>query len=64
DILLYSASQGALTQLYAGTIPEARYLNGKFLIPWAREKDPGPLANDTNLSAKLWDWCAEQAKGV
>ncbi|KAG8795592.1 hypothetical protein FRC12_012331 [Ceratobasidium sp. 428] len=63
DVLLYSASQGALTQLYAGVIPEARHLSGKFLIPWTREKDPGPLANDAVLSAKLWNWCAEQVKG-
>ncbi|KAG8701246.1 hypothetical protein FRC09_005481 [Ceratobasidium sp. 395] len=32
DILLYSASQGALTQLYAGVIPEARHLTGKALL--------------------------------
>ncbi|KAG8791527.1 hypothetical protein FRC12_008953 [Ceratobasidium sp. 428] len=63
DVLLYSASQGALTQLYAGVIPEARHLSGKFLVPWTRERDPGPFANDTVLSARLWDWCAEQVKG-
>ncbi|KAG8687069.1 hypothetical protein FRC08_012169 [Ceratobasidium sp. 394] len=62
--VLYPASHGALTQLYAGTIPDVEHLNGKFLVPWAREMDPGPLAKDEQLAQKLWSWCEEQVKHV
>ncbi|KAG8742091.1 hypothetical protein FRC10_002027 [Ceratobasidium sp. 414] len=64
DLALYPASQGALTQLYAGTFSEVEHLNGKFLVPWAREMDPGPLANNAQLAQKLWSWCEEQAKRI
>ncbi|QRV85243.1 short chain dehydrogenase [Ceratobasidium sp. AG-Ba] len=62
DMILHTTAQGAITQLYAGTAPDPKHLNGKFLIPWAREYDPGALANDEQLAQKLWTWCEEQVK--
>ncbi|KAG8742089.1 hypothetical protein FRC10_002025 [Ceratobasidium sp. 414] len=63
SFLIYPASYGPLTQLYAGTMPEGRQLNGKvFLIPWARLASPGATALNQQLSDRLWDWCEEQVK--
>ncbi|KAG9120559.1 hypothetical protein FRC07_003899 [Ceratobasidium sp. 392] len=59
-LFYYPASQGALTQLYAGTVPNPENLNGMFLIPWARIGDPGPIAKDQALAEKLRAWCEEQ----
>ncbi|KZT52555.1 NAD(P)-binding protein [Calocera cornea HHB12733] len=55
---------GAVTQLYAGTAPEAASLNGQYLIPWAR---PAPARKDTDDLAAgkaLWEWVEEQVKDV
>ncbi|KAI5115497.1 hypothetical protein M0805_000110, partial [Coniferiporia weirii] len=40
NLILYPAPLGALTQLWAGTMPEAATYNGKYLIPWARVGEP------------------------
>jgi len=63
DLILYHASYGALTQLWAGTMPDSIDHNGKFLIPWARVGDPGAPARDERLAEKLWTWLEEQVKG-
>lgn len=63
NLTLYHASYGALTQLWAGTTPDAERLNGKFLIPWAREGDPGATTKDETIAEKLWTWLEEQVKG-
>ncbi|KAF8595287.1 NAD-binding protein [Ceratobasidium sp. AG-I] len=63
NLMLYPASYGALTQLWAGTTPDVERLNGKFLIPWAREGDPGAPAKDEAAAEKLWTWLEEQVKG-
>ncbi|QRV85242.1 short chain dehydrogenase [Ceratobasidium sp. AG-Ba] len=63
EFILYPASYGALTQLWAGTTPDIEQLNGKFLIPWARIGDAGAFARDEQLAKKLWNWCEEQVKG-
>ncbi|KAB5588886.1 hypothetical protein CTheo_7672 [Ceratobasidium theobromae] len=60
---LYPASYGALTQLWSGTMPEGELHNGKFLIPWARIGDAGPMGNNEQLGDKLWAWLEEQVKG-
>ncbi|EIW79062.1 NAD(P)-binding protein [Coniophora puteana RWD-64-598 SS2] len=62
--LLYSTPKGALTQLYAGTAPEAAELNGKYLVPWARLGQPKKSTQDPKLGEKLWDWLEEQVKNV
>lgn len=35
--MLHPTAMGAITQLWAGTSPEAVNLNGKYLVPWACE---------------------------
>jgi len=56
-------AQGALTQLWGGTAPEAASLNGKYLIPWARIGLPHKDTLDPTTGAKLWEWLEEQVKG-
>ncbi|KAG1899527.1 uncharacterized protein F5891DRAFT_402704 [Suillus fuscotomentosus] len=63
-VLLYDVSQGALTQLYAATSPEAASLNGKYLVPWARVRPPRQETQDPQLGKALWDWLEEQVKDV
>jgi len=60
--MLYSASYGALTQLYCATSPAAEDANGQFFIPWARPGKPNPLAEDPNLGEKLWQWLEEETQ--
>ncbi|PPQ63836.1 hypothetical protein CVT24_009786 [Panaeolus cyanescens] len=60
-VLLYPAPYGALTQLYAGTMPQGAELNGKYLIPWARiGTRPNSVSNDEKLQEELWKWLEEQ----
>ncbi|KAG8998641.1 hypothetical protein FRB94_006732 [Tulasnella sp. JGI-2019a] len=61
-LLFYPIQYGVLTSLWAGTSPETRDLNGKWLIPWARVGKMGP-SKDPHLGEKLWDWIEEQRKG-
>ena len=61
-MILYPASYGALTQLWAGTMPETLNYNGEFLIPWARLGKCRKEAYDPELGAKLWDWMEEVVK--
>jgi NAD(P)-dependent dehydrogenase (short-subunit alcohol dehydrogenase family) len=60
--LLYSASHGALTQLYCATSPAAEDANGQFFIPWARPGKANPLAEDPKLGEKLWAWLEEETQ--
>ncbi|KAK0433249.1 NAD(P)-binding protein [Armillaria borealis] len=57
--VLYSTTYGALTQLWAGTAPEAVACNGMFLAPWARIARPNPCTDDPAVAKKLWDWLEE-----
>lgn len=57
---IYPAEWGALTQLWAGTSPEGAKLNGKFLIPWAREGKARKETDDVQLGRELWTWMEEQ----
>ncbi|VDC03826.1 unnamed protein product [Peniophora sp. CBMAI 1063] len=58
--LLYPAPWGALSQLYAGTMPEGDKLNGKFLIPWARVGGTNKATLDEKEGKKFWSWLEEQ----
>ncbi|KAI0318779.1 NAD(P)-binding protein [Amylostereum chailletii] len=58
--LLYPASLGALTQLWAGTSPEGAEFNGKYLVPWARVGKANPATQDPEEGEKLWEWLEEQ----
>ncbi|KAF8885697.1 hypothetical protein CPB84DRAFT_125022 [Gymnopilus junonius] len=62
--ILYPANYGALTQLWAGTSPEGAQLNGKYLIPWAREGIPNPATDDPKLAEDLWKWLEEKVETV
>ncbi|KAH9932792.1 NAD-P-binding protein [Epithele typhae] len=59
--ILYPNSYGALTQLYAGTMPEALKLNGGWMKPWARESKL-KKAEDDVLGKQVWAWCADAVK--
>ncbi|PBK90485.1 NAD-P-binding protein [Armillaria gallica] len=59
--VLYSTTYGALTQLWAGTAPEAAECNGMFLAPWARIARPNPFTDDPAVAKKLWEWLEEHA---
>ncbi|KAH9833153.1 NAD(P)-binding protein [Rhodofomes roseus] len=54
--LLQPVQLGALTQLWAGTMPGALELNGGYLIPWARVGSCRREAYDDALGEKLWEW--------
>jgi len=61
-LMLYPTSLGAITQLYAGTAPEAAQHNGKFLIPWARVGDHTQASNNPENAVRLWEWLEAQVK--
>ncbi|KAM5541128.1 hypothetical protein V8D89_005057 [Ganoderma adspersum] len=54
--VLYPAPYGALTPLFAGTMPEALNYNGEFMIPWARLGRCRPEVYDDEVGNKLWSW--------
>ncbi|THU86142.1 NAD-P-binding protein [Dendrothele bispora CBS 962.96] len=61
---IHKPELGVLTQLYAGTSPEAKDMNGKYLGPWCRERTPRSEANDSKLAEELWKWMEEQVELV
>ncbi|KAI6137903.1 hypothetical protein BKA82DRAFT_4261540 [Pisolithus tinctorius] len=54
-VVLYQVSDGALTQLYAGTSLETAGLGGQHFVPWAR---------DPQLGKELWTYLEEQVENV
>ncbi|KAL5478707.1 RDH1_1 [Sanghuangporus weigelae] len=64
DLMLFPTPMGAITQLYAGTAPEAADLNGAHLIPWARVGEPLAHAKDPKEAEELWNWLEEQVKDI
>ncbi|KAF5323257.1 hypothetical protein D9619_013521 [Psilocybe cf. subviscida] len=59
--VLHPVHLGALTQLWAGTSPEAVSMNGKYLVPWARVGKTRPGGDDSSkLSGELWTWMDNQ----
>ncbi|KAI0681638.1 hypothetical protein C8T65DRAFT_598415, partial [Cerioporus squamosus] len=61
-LFLWPVEYGALTQLYAGTMPAALNFNGEFLIPWARPGKCRAEAYDEELGRKLWQWLEDAVK--
>ncbi|PCH44323.1 NAD(P)-binding protein [Wolfiporia cocos MD-104 SS10] len=60
-IFMKPVSYGALTQLWAGTMPETLKHNGEYLIPWARIGDPcRKEAYDDELGQRLWQWLEKE----
>ncbi|KAJ7102697.1 NAD(P)-binding protein [Mycena epipterygia] len=60
--LCHSPPMGAITQLWAGTAPEAAAANGKYLVPWARIESPHRDTLDPGTGAKLWQWLEDQVR--
>ncbi|KAJ7457986.1 NAD(P)-binding protein [Mycena galericulata] len=60
--LCHSPPMGAVTQLWAGTAPDAASANGKYLIPWGRIGSPHPATLDAETGAKLWKWLEDQVR--
>lgn len=53
---MFSAADGALTQLHLATAPESSLLNGQFYHPIGRVTKPyHPLGKDETLRSMLWD---------
>ncbi|KAF8512182.1 NAD-P-binding protein [Gautieria morchelliformis] len=61
--ILYPVPDGALTQLWAGTTPEAEGISGKYLIPWARVGKANPPAYNEETQDKLKEWLEAELKG-
>ncbi|TFK83924.1 NAD(P)-binding protein [Polyporus arcularius HHB13444] len=61
--ILHPILYGILTQLFAGTMPEALNYNGEFLIPWARLGKCRAEAYDDALGERLWKWLEDEVKG-
>jgi len=61
-VMLYPASYGALTQLWAGTMPDVIDFNGQFLIPWARVGKCRAEVYDPAIGEELWNYLLEQVK--
>ncbi|EKM50635.1 uncharacterized protein PHACADRAFT_264008 [Phanerochaete carnosa HHB-10118-sp] len=60
--IAYHPSYGALTQLWAGTMPETAKYNGEFLIPWARIGKCRDEFYDDKETERLWKWLEENTK--
>ncbi|KAJ3519276.1 hypothetical protein NM688_g9322 [Phlebia brevispora] len=61
-LLLYPTPFGAISQLYAGTAPEAAEYNGRYLRPWARLGEPHKGTKDTKEQEKMWTYCEGEVK--
>ncbi|KIM92050.1 hypothetical protein PILCRDRAFT_810067 [Piloderma croceum F 1598] len=55
---------GALTQLWGGTSPEGKDLNGKYLILFARVGAPTADTQDPQTGKELWTLLEEQVKDL
>ncbi|EGO20387.1 hypothetical protein SERLADRAFT_477926 [Serpula lacrymans var. lacrymans S7.9] len=64
DLMLYDVAHGALNQLYAGTVPEAVNLGGKYLVPWVKVSSAIESTNDPEEGRKLWTWLEEQVRDI
>ncbi|PSR73937.1 hypothetical protein PHLCEN_2v10244 [Hermanssonia centrifuga] len=63
-LLLYPTEQGAITQIFDGTAPEAADMNGKYLIPFARVGKARVDALDPVVGEKLWAWMERQVVDI
>ncbi|KAJ7223493.1 NAD(P)-binding protein [Mycena pura] len=63
DLLLYPASIGAVTQLWAGTTASPAQITGQYLIPWARIGRAAPIAANAAVEARLIAYLQEQIVG-
>ncbi|KAK0192771.1 NAD(P)-binding protein [Armillaria mellea] len=63
-LLIWPATWGAWTSLWAGTSPENEDANGKFMIPWCREGATTKTVRDTEFGEGLWAWMEDQVKDL
>jgi NAD(P)-dependent dehydrogenase (short-subunit alcohol dehydrogenase family) len=56
--------RGALTQLWGGTSPEGKNMNGKYLIPLARVGAATAYSQDSQTGKELWAWLEEQVQDL
>ncbi|KAF5311598.1 hypothetical protein D9611_009425 [Ephemerocybe angulata] len=63
-LFLYPGEWGSITQLWAGTAPEALEASGKYVAPWGRIGQPHPETEDVELAVKLWVYLEEQINDV
>ncbi|KAI0686994.1 NAD(P)-binding protein [Earliella scabrosa] len=61
-VLFYPTPYGALTQLFAGTMPEALNYNGEFMIPFARLGRCRDEVYDDEIGQRLWQWMEDETK--
>ncbi|EIN08964.1 NAD(P)-binding protein [Punctularia strigosozonata HHB-11173 SS5] len=60
--ILHPLRFGAISQLYAGTAPEAASYNGRYIRPWARLGEPHKQTKDEKEQEKLWQWIEDEVK--
>ncbi|KAG7449941.1 NAD(P)-binding protein [Guyanagaster necrorhizus] len=63
-LLLWPATWGAWTSLWAGTSPENEDANGKFMVPWCQEGAMTKTSRDLEVGERLWAWMEDQVKDV
>lgn len=62
-LISYPTPMGAISSLYAATAPEAARLNGGYLAPWARVKNPrSDHVGNIQAEDKLIAWLEEQLR--
>ncbi|KIM76634.1 hypothetical protein PILCRDRAFT_643196 [Piloderma croceum F 1598] len=64
NMISFDVEHGALTQLWGGTSPEGKDLNGKYLIPFAKVGTSSAHAQDPQIGQELWTWLEEQIKNI
>ncbi|KAH8101910.1 NAD-binding protein [Cristinia sonorae] len=62
--LLYPPPMGALTHLWGVTSADSSYVNGQYLIPWARKGTALPESQDPKLGEQLWKWLEEHVDSI
>jgi len=62
NLLFVSPAKGALSQLWAGTMPEAIQYNGQYIIPWAHVGRCREEMYDPVLGERVWNTLVEQSK--
>ena len=62
NLFLYTADDGALTQIYLAAHPdiEKKNIRGKYFVPIAKLEDETPIAKDVVSQKELWDLSMEK----
>ena len=57
---LIPAPLGAVTQLWGGVGAQAKDVNARYLVPYARVGEESELAKNKEVRDAVWHWCEEQ----